>query len=244
MIVSKTFANHHFLKRLILLAVVWVAAYGGSYLVLKFLGIVEQDFSHLIINIVFLLTCIGCIHQFRLSSEDVGLNITRSRLTLHLGLCLAIFTMYWLYYLVVVKISSHRPFSTTTLWGLLNYLVVAIAEEIYYRGLFYHVVEERTSGKFAVLISGLLFGLVHFRQGLGMLPRFFTGWLWGSVRFTTGMVFMLIPLHFNYNAVWLLFNGNWDSRSIFVILFPLVELLLAFLIIVFSRTPDTQTERS
>ena len=58
------------------------------------------------------------------------------------------------------------------MWGLLNYLVVALAEEIYFRDLFYRVIEGRTSGRVAVLVPGLLFGLVHFRQGLGMLPRY------------------------------------------------------------------------
>jgi hypothetical protein len=66
-----------------------------------------------------------------------------------------------------------------------------------------------------------------------MLPKFFTGWLWGSVRYATGMIFLLIfPLHFMYNAVWLLFQGNWDNSSAFVLLFPLVETLVALLIVV------------
>ena len=33
-----------------------------------------------------------------------------------------------------------------------------------------------------------LFGWCVYSQGLGMLPKFFTGWLWGSVRYATGMI--------------------------------------------------------
>jgi len=228
--------NHHFLKRLTLLAAAWVASYGGAYLVLKSLGVAEQAFSKVIINTVLLLTCVGCIRLFGLSAEDVGLKIIRQQLALHVGLCLTMFTMYWLYYLFVVRISGLRQLTSATVWGLLNYLVVAFAEEIYFRGLCYHIVEQRYSGRAAVLISGLLFGLVHFRQGFGMLPKFFTGWLWGSVRYATGMIFLLIfPLHFMYNAVWLLFQGNWDNPPTLAYLFPLVELLLAILIVACTK---------
>jgi len=229
----KTYVNHHFLKHLTLLAAVWVGSYGGAFLVLKFLGIAEKDFRNLIINTIFLLICIGCIRLLRLSAEDVGLKLIRQRLTLHVGLSLAIFTMYWSYYLFVVRISGFRPFTATMRWGLLNYLVVAFAEEIYFRGLCYCIVEERTSSRTASLVSGLLFGLVHFRQGLGMLPKFFTGWLWGSVRYATGMIFLLIfPIHFIYNSVWLLFQGNWDNPSTLALLLPLVELFVSILIVV------------
>jgi len=234
--ISNTYMNHHFLKRLTLLAAAWVASYGGAYLVLKSLGVAEQAFSKVIINTVLLLTCVGCIRLFGLSAEDVGLKIIRQQLALHVGLCLTMFTMYWLYYLFVVRISGLRQLTSATVWGLLNYLVVAFAEEIYFRGLCYHIVEQRYSGRAAVLISGLLFGLVHFRQGFGMLPKFFTGWLWGSVRYATGMIFLLIfPLHFMYNAVWLLFQGNWDNPPTLAYLFPLVELLLAILIVACTK---------
>ena len=234
--ISKTYLNHSFWKRLVLLVAALVASQGGVCLVPSLFGIAEQAFSKVIINTVFLLTCVGCIRLFGLSAEDVGLKIIRPRLTLHVGLSLAIFTMYWLYYLFVVRISGLRPFTSATVWGLLNYLVVAFAGETYFRGLCYHIVEQRYSGRAAVLISGLLFGLTHFRQGLEMLPKFFTGWLWGSVRYATGMIFLLIfPIHFTLNAVWLLFQGNWNSPTTLALLLPLVELLVALLIVTCSE---------
>jgi len=33
-----------------------------------------------------------------------------------------------------------------------------------------------------------------------MLPKFFTGWLWGSARYATGMITLLLPVHFIFNA--------------------------------------------
>jgi membrane protease YdiL (CAAX protease family) len=236
MMASKTCLNHSFWKSLALLVAALVACQGGVYLVLRLFGIAEQAFSKVIVNTAFLLTCIGCIRLFGLSAEDVGLKIIRQRRALHVGLCLAMFTMYWLYYLFVVRISGLRQLTSATVWGLLNYLVVAFAEEIYFRGLCYHIVERRCPGRAATLISGLLFGLVHFRQGLGMLPRFFTGWLWGSIRYATGMIFLLIfPVHFTFNTVWLLFQGNWDNPPTLAYLLPMAELLMTLIIVACSR---------
>jgi len=230
--ISKANMNYRFWKRIFLVAAALVASQGGTYLVLSSFGIAEQAFSNLIINTVFLLTCVGCIRLFGLSREDVGLKILPRRLTSHVGLCFVIFTMYCLYYVFAVRISGLRPLTSTTMWGLLNYIVVAFAEEIYFRGLCYRIIEQRYSGRTAIFVSGLLFGLVHFRQGLGMLPKLFTGWLWGSVRYATGMIFLLIfPIHFAYNSAWLLFHGNWDSPTTLALLLPLVELLVAILIV-------------
>jgi hypothetical protein len=63
------------------------------------------------------------------------------------------------------------------------------------------------------VISSALFGLFHAAQGwLGIITKTFTGLLRGSVRYTTGMIYMLIiPVHFVFNATWLLFEGNWNT---------------------------------
>jgi hypothetical protein len=46
----------------------------------------------------------------------------------------------------------------------------------------------------------------------GIVSKAFSGWLWGSIRYSTGMIFLLTyPIHFAYNSIWLLFEGNWDN---------------------------------
>ncbi|UCH58274.1 MAG: CPBP family intramembrane metalloprotease [Anaerolineales bacterium] len=181
--------KHNFRKHLGLLVIAWIISYVATNLGLRSLGISELAYCNLIVNTIFLIASIGCIRLLNLSPENVGLKIIRQRLGWHVGLCFAILAIYWLYYLFGVRISGLRPFTSATLLGLLNYLAVAFAEEVYFRGLWYQVVEKQFSGRVAVLISGLLFGLMHYSQGLGMLPRFFTGWLWGSVRYATGIFF-------------------------------------------------------
>jgi len=224
-------------KLLALLTAPWLVSFGGINLVLRIFGIAGQAYSNLIINSVFLLTCIGFIRLFGLDKEDVGLKMNRKRFDVHAAISLALFAMYWMFYLFAIRISGLRQFTSATLWGLFSYLMVAFAEETYFRGLWYHIVEVRFTSRAAVLVSGLIFGLSHYRQGLGMLPKFFTGWLWGSVRYATGMIILLIPLHFTYNAVWLLFQGNWDHLPVLANLFPLAELLIAILIVTRFKNP-------
>jgi membrane protease YdiL (CAAX protease family) len=235
--ISKIHLKDSFFSQFALTVAAWLVSYGGTYLVLSFIGIADQPYSNLIISSVFLFTTLGCIRLFRFSTEDLGLKMLRGKLASHVGLCLIIFIIYCLYYLLIVKISNLRPVNPAAVWGLLNFIVVAFAEEIYFRGLFYHLIDQRTSGRMAVLITGILFGLVHFQQGLGMLPKFFTGWLWGSVRYATRIIFLLIfPLHFTYNAVWFMFEGRWGNPTILAQLFPLVELILSVLIVYGFKT--------
>ena len=68
-----------------------------------------------------------------------------------------------------------------------------------------------------------------------MIPKFFTGWLWGTVRYSSGMIFLLIiPVHFAYNVVWLLFEGNWENPPMWAQFFPLFELLLGIVIMTWA----------
>jgi hypothetical protein len=115
--------NRKFWWHLIFLITAWMVSYGGTYLGLRSLGIAEQAYSNLIINTVFLLACLGCIRLLGLSPGDVGLKIYRQRLILHAGLSLAIFTMYWLYYLFGVRISGLRPEPATTTFARSRLLI-------------------------------------------------------------------------------------------------------------------------
>jgi len=118
---------------------------------------------------------------------------------------------------------------------LLTYLVVVIAEELYFRGALYNFFEKRFSAKTALIVTSILFGLFHAQQGLrGILSKMMTGWLWGSVRYSTGMIFLLIvPVHFAYNSIWLLFEGNWANPPMWAIYaLPAVEFLLGLAIVI------------
>ena len=202
------------------------------------LGMSKSDYSNLVINLFFLMAGILLMRTFEFSKEDVGLKVFPAQMKAHTFLSLGIFVLYLLFYIFVIRISSLKPFSTAMLWGLLTYLVVVVAEELYFRGILYAFIQKRFSERAALVVSSLVFGLFHASQGLrGILLQTATGWLWGSVRYSTGMLFLVIfPIHFAYNAIWLLFEGNWSNPPIWATYaLPVVEFLLGFAILLYAN---------
>jgi len=199
------------------------------------------NYGNLIVNLFFLIGAIVLIRLFKYSSEYLGLKVIKEQMQKHVVLSLAIFAFYMFIYVFVFRISTLKPFSSETFWGLVTYLIVVFAEELYFRGALYTFFEKRFSAKSALIISSILFGLFHAQQGLrGMISRTFTGWLWGSIRYSTGMILLLIiPVHFAYNSVWLLFDGNWNNPPVWTIYaLPAIEFVIGLVIVILpNRQP-------
>lgn len=195
---------------LIIIPILGMALGVGS---LFLLGLNQTEYGNLIVNLFFVFGVIVLVRLFQFSTEDLGLKVIKEQMPRHVVLAIAIFAGYMLFYIFVIRISALKPFSSATFGGLLTYLVVVIAEELYFRGGLYAFFEKRFSAKTALIVSSVAFGLFHAQQGLnGIIGKTFAGWLWGSVRYTTGMIYLLIfPVHFVYNSIWLLFEGNWDN---------------------------------
>ena len=162
---------------------------GAMYL----FGLNQTDYGNLIVNLFFLAGVVTLVSLFRFSTEDLGLKVIKDQMQIHATFSLAIFTFYMLFYFFIIRISILKPISSNTLWGLVTILIVVIAEEAYFRGALYSFFERRFSAKTALIVSSILFGLFHAQQGLrGVISKIFTGWLWGSIRYSTGMIFLLI----------------------------------------------------
>lgn len=197
-----------------------------------------SDYGNLIVNLFFLISVIVLIRLFEFSSEDLGVKVIQEQIQKHVALSLAIFAFYMLVYVFIIRISTFRGFSSGTIWGLVTYLLVVFAEELYFRGALYSFFEKRFSAKTALIVSSILFGLFHAQQGLrGMISRAFTGWLWGSIRYSTGMIFLLIiPVHFAYNSIWLLFEGKWNNPPVWAIYaLPAIEFVIGLAIVIFRN---------
>lgn len=195
----------------------------------------QTDYDNLIINLFLLTACIVQIRAFKFSTEALGLKVIKEKMNWHVLISLIIFVLYMLFYILVIRISVLKPFSVSTLWGLLTYFIVVVAEELYFRGALYGFFEKRFSAKTALIASSLVFGLFHASQGLrGIVSKTITGWLWGSVRYSTGMIFLLMfPIHFAYNSIWLLFEGNWNNPPTWAIYaLPTLEFLLGLIIVI------------
>jgi len=213
--------------------------------VMFLLGLNQTDYGNVIVNLFFLTGVIVLLRLFKFSSADLGLKVLREQLQRHVLLSLLIFALYLLFYIFIIRISALKPFSSSTLWGLLTYLIVVFAEELYFRGALYAFLEKRFSAKTALIASSILFGLFHAQQGLrGMISRTFTGWLWGSVRYATGMIYLLIiPVHFAYNSIWLLFEGNWNNPPNWaIVVLPAIEFVLGLAIVLFTKRRNKTNE--
>ena len=201
-------------------------------------GISQTDYSNLVVNLFLLISGVFLLRFFQFSKEDVGLGIIPSQMKMHTFLSLAVFILYLFFYIFAIRISILKPFSAATLWGLLTYLVVVFAEELYFRGILYAFIQKRFSERAALVVSSVVFGLFHAQQGLrGILSKMRTGWLWGSIRYSTGMIFLIIvPVHFAYNSIWLLFEGNWNNPpqwSMYAL--PVIEFLLGCVILFYAN---------
>lgn len=228
---------------LILLPIIGLAVGVGVTFLLK---INQTDYSNLIVNLFFLGACIGLLRVFTFSRRELGLQYIKSQMKWHVSISLIIFALYILFYIVVIRISGLRPLSASTVWGLLANLVVVFAEELYFRGMLYGFVQKRFSARTALIVSSLLFGLYHARQGVrGMVTKTFTGWLWGSVRYSSGMIFLIIvPIHFTFNSVWLLFEGNWDNPPVWgIYILPIIEFLLGYLFLIIQNKKTRSLEK-
>jgi membrane protease YdiL (CAAX protease family) len=158
-----------------------------------------SNYDYLIVNLFFLVGCILTIHNLNYSKEDIGLRMIAKNLKNHILFSLMIFS----FYIFIIKISGLRPYTVRTIWSLITFAVVVLAEEIYFRGIIYKFIEKRYSDTIALIVSSIIFGLFHLSQGLGgAVSKIFSGWLWSSIRYSTGMIFLLIfPVHFTYNSI-------------------------------------------
>ncbi|MCP5097644.1 MAG: CPBP family intramembrane metalloprotease, partial [Chloroflexi bacterium] len=204
---------------------------------------VDQSISNLIINLGFLTAVILLITHFKPSRAELGVQPIPAQMRQHIIISLLVLSLYLLFYIFAIRISALKPWETAVQWGLFTNLIVIIAEELYFRGILYGFVQKRYSARTALVVSSLLFGLFHARQGLsGIIAKLFTGWLWGSVRYASGMIFLIIfPIHYAFNTVWLLFVGNWNNPPIWAIYaLPIVEFLLGLIFVIIH---DRQTKK-
>jgi membrane protease YdiL (CAAX protease family) len=202
------------------------------------LGLNGTDAGNFIANAVFLLVVLSIIPLYRFSVDELGLKIIKAKWGFHVAISLAVFAGYLLVYIFVIRISGLRLVDSETIWGLVTYSVVVLAEEIHIRGILYRALEKRFSGIIALIGSSVIFGLLHATQGVrGAVSKAMSGWLWGSIRYSTGMILLVIfPIHFTYNSMWLLFEGNWNNPPAWApYALPLLEFLLGLAIVIFTN---------
>ncbi len=102
----------------------------------------------------------------------------------------------------VVEALSKMIFSNDKVW--INLLVIAflpaLCEEVFYRGFLVSAFKETSSGKSAILLSSILFGLMHI-DFIRIIPTTLLGITFGYAVYKTGSLFIPMLMHFLNNAM-------------------------------------------
>lgn len=95
---------------------------------------------------------------------------------------------------------EHSSYAQTELANEILFAVVVapILEELFFRGLLLRTLEKRLSERKALVISSVLFGILHFNPGIP--GHILVGFVLGRLAQLTGGLWISIALHMSYNA--------------------------------------------
>ncbi len=119
---------------------------------------------------------------------------------------------------VVVGYSlALRPFAPVRLAGEIVFYfgLVGVVEELLFRGLIFHALENWRGPALAILGSALGFAVWHIgRMGILIFSAFLFGLFWGLVRWRAGGITGLVIVHGLYDLVATEFAGSPGSISL------------------------------
>lgn len=221
--------KRYWLNLILILIVPILALVLGIYLTIT-INFNPQAVGSLVANLIFLAATLTLIMLYKATDQDVGLKIIKNKIVWHILTALAVFALYLFFYIFAIRITGLQPFTSETAWGILAVFITVLTEELYFRGFLYRFLELRFPSWLVVILTALFFAIFNFRQGyIGMLYRSTAGFLWGTIRYSSEMIFLIIfPIHFFYNAMWFLFMGTfWSNPPIWAVYGqPVAEVLL------------------
>ncbi|MFW9780362.1 MAG: CPBP family intramembrane glutamic endopeptidase [Candidatus Heimdallarchaeota archaeon] len=200
---------------------------------------IESLYSGFFLTTGQLVATLILIWYLNLNQEDLGLAYKKSRFSLHLLSVFSLLIIVLLVKYLVEGVEAINEISFTMVYYFFFYILVAITEELYFRGVVYHLLESRS--KYAALIgSSVIFGVFHIRMGIFVvLIMIFTGLSFAVVRYVSGMNLLLIPFHFLFNFQSALFVFN-DSTEFSAVLY----LALSILVVIIFGFIESRTEKT
>lgn len=111
-------------------------------------------------------------------------------------------------------------------------LMPAVGEELVFRGIIYNGLREKFSAKTAILISSLLFALIHFSI-FKTFYQFILGLILGIIVYFTGSIIYSMIFHFVNNFVVLLITCLSNGKSVFeFVSWGALEIILSIVIFI------------
>ncbi len=180
----------------------------------------ENYSFRLAVQIVFLGAAILATHYMckNFDKRDLkSLMLTLSIKNAIIGFLIGIVIMFafaFVTFLVGFIDFKFQGITIDLLWGFIFYLLVAATEEIIFRGYVLANLTDRYSSRSALIVSSILFGVVHLGNDhltiVGLVTISLSGLLMGMVTLKTKTISTAIGLHWSWNFV----QGNVFGLSV------------------------------
>jgi membrane protease YdiL (CAAX protease family) len=106
---------------------------------------------------------------------------------------------------------SKFPFATVFAWAVMSAIVAGVVEETSFRGYIQGGIERRFGFVIAILVSGSMFGLLHFTHpevGIALLPFYLAATaVYGGLAYATNSTYPSMALH--------TFGNLWSALGLF-----------------------------
>lgn len=151
--------------------------------------------------------------------KDIGLKFNKNSMKdLLIGLLLGVVSMTFIFVVLSftgnVTVEKGLNFSIYSITGLIIFILVALSEELFSRGYCLYILKEHNSEKFSLIVSSVIFALLHiFNPNLnwfGIFNIFLVGVLFAYMTLKTDNIMMAIGYHLTWNY----FQGNVFGLSV------------------------------
>lgn len=180
----------------------------------------ENYSFRLAVQIVFLGAAILATHYMCKNFDERDLKSLRLTLSIKnaiIGFLIGIVIMFVFAFVTFLAGFIDFKFQGITidlLWGFIFYFLVAATEEIIFRGYVLANLTDRYSSRSALIVSSILFGVVHLGNDhltiVGLVTISLSGLLMGMVTLKTKTISTAIGLHWSWNFV----QGNVFGLSV------------------------------
>ena len=151
-------------------------------------------------GILYVCLFISCVFIALWKYKLSGIGLTHSNLRRNLSYAMIILVFSYIFSFIAQPVRGFVSINSDFWWTVLFFLIVAIAEECWFRGLIFTALNEWKGAWVAVIGSAVLFGIMHFPiQGWIGIRHIFYGLPLAVVRFKTGNILGLIITHWLIN---------------------------------------------
>lgn len=182
--------------------------------------------------LAFIFSTLVCAKFFdKISYKEIGLRFSLDVIIYFvLGMCMVIA----LYVSINAMFSNNSSYSLLlNINSLIYWLLVAIGEEMVFRGFIIGYINKNFTSIAAILISTLLFSLIHIisYEGLGIYSFFYifiVGFLLAGIRMSISSISFGVGYHLAWNYLDSIFEGTKIEST--MMLSTLVVLFIVFII--------------